>query len=99
MSESCDRRVIRVGWLAHRPIHACGELLLIGAAPAPDRGVDIVVRLTVDADHLVDGIRPDRARFCAAIPRTRVRGVVLIAPAPTAEVRMLPHAETVREQI
>src|SRR5690606_24293967 len=97
MREARERRMVRFVRLGHTPIHARGELVLESAAPPEDRRIDGVVRLTVRADHFIDRVRPDRPRFRLSMPRASMRRVVLVPPAPTAVVRMLGRAESVRE--
>src|SRR5690606_30226114 len=97
MCESRDGRMVRFARLFHAPVHARGELVLIGAPPSKDRRVDGVVRLTIDADDLIDRIRPDWPRFGMKLPRAPMGRVVLVSSTPTAVARMLRRAESVRE--
>src|SRR5262245_39403242 len=93
-----DRRVmicVSVGF--DRPIHARGELMLKGRAPAPDRGLIRHVRLAVGAgDRVLRGdppekiaaLRPDRARLAVRLP-------IDVASAPTAPARIAIAVEAV----
>src|SRR5215510_16007716 len=68
-----DRRVmVRVSVRLDRPIHACGEIILKGCAPAPDSRLVRHISFAIGADDGVlrgdppkeiSALRPDRARL------------------------------------
>jgi len=75
-------RMVGLGVRLDRPIHPRGKIILIGRAPAPDRGLVTCVPFAVNAERFVFGIRPEVARLRLSAPLAQARRVKLIAPAP-----------------
>ena len=61
--ELCDGRMVRLRIRLDGPVHARGEIVLVGRAPAPDRRLVAGVPNPVHAEDLVVGVAPERPRL------------------------------------
>src|SRR5215470_19557256 len=93
-----DRRVmVRVSVRLDRPIHARGEIMLKGCAPAPDRRLIRHIGFAIGADdgvlrgdppEEIAALRPDRARLAIRLP-------IDVASAPAAPTRIAIAIEAI----